>query len=182
MRGIKTTILAAIAMAVLTGTGVAAQEAEPEAPPMAYATGTEVGQPTDIVDGTVEDSPDGSDQLRGVRFSIGLEFSDPRLSGLLTVWSNGAQQETTDGFARLDMRTHRLVNDDGAWTGSGLRVVALGDEPEPLLDHGSMLLVGEGAYEGFVAFVLGEVTEEGPGYRAVILESDMLPTPEPDAE
>jgi hypothetical protein len=177
MRGTTRTILGAIAISVLTGTGVAAQEADQEAPAMVYATGSEVGQPADMVDGTVEDAPDGSRQLRGVRFSIPVEFTDPRLSGDLFVWSNGAEQETTDGFARLDTRTHRLVNDDGAWTGSGLRVVALGEEPEPLLNHGSMLLVGEGAYEGFIAFVLGEVTEEGPGYRAVILKTDMVPEP-----
>jgi hypothetical protein len=181
---LRSTLIAAVTTSLLVGSGVAvaAQDEEPEARSVPYATGTS-GEIAEVVQPTQERAADGHRQMRGLRFiDIPIEFNDPRLSGLLTIWSNGAGQDFPDGFANLEPRTYRIVNDDGAWSGSGERILAVSSgRPRPLINHESMVLFGEGAYEGLVAYVFIELANEEPELEAVILDIEMAPLPEPIA-
>ena len=110
-----------------------------------------------------------------------VEFTDARLSGLLTISANGAGQDFADGFANLESRTYRIVNDDGAWAGSGNLILAGGFEPPGFIQQESMVLAGEDAYDGLIAFVFIEFTSGQPELEAVILEVERAPFPEPVA-
>jgi hypothetical protein len=145
-----------------------------------YVTGT-AGEIGETIQPTQRRAADGHRQWRGLQFvDIPLQFSDPRLSGMLTISSNGAGQDFNDGFANLEPRTYRIVNDRGAWAGSGERIVAVrAGEARPLINQESMVLFGEGAYVGLVAYVLIELADPQPELEAVILDIDMAPLPEP---
>ncbi len=182
MKTTRTALISAIAIGLLAGSavGVAAQDEETEAPPVAYTTGTS-GSPADFVAPTEELLPGGS-QMSGLGLiDIPLEFTDARLSGLLTVSANGAAQDFVDGFAGLESRTYRIVNDDGAWAGSGDYILAGDSEAAHFIEQESMVLTGEGAYAGLIAYVFIEFTSEGPQLEAVILEVERAPLPEPVA-
>jgi hypothetical protein len=141
----------------------------------AAAQGTE---PATLVTGSVT-FPEGCEDT--AEYSecpgFGLEASDPRL--------------TVDGVVRLDMveldgtdpvefavavgQSVRLLNTDGAWSGSGTNVVVFGNDGK-LLDQTIMVLGGEGAYDGLTAVVFadGETTEE---FEALIYEGQMPAAP-----
>jgi hypothetical protein len=51
--------------------------------------------------------------------------------------------------------------------------------PRPLINHESMVLVGEGAYEGLVAYLFIELANEVPELEAVVLAIEMAPQPDP---
>ena len=181
---IKSTFIAATSFGLLVGSmvGVAAQDEESDVQSVAYATGT-AGDPQAVVEPTLRQTSDGQLQIRGLRLDdIPVRFTDPRLSGLLTISSNGAGRDYADGHARLEPRTYRIDNDGGAWTGSGERILALSvARPRPLINHESMVLFGEGGYDGLVAYVFIELANEAPELEAVILDVEMAPLPDPIA-
>jgi len=181
---IKSTLIAATGIGLLVGSmvGVAAQDEESDVRSVAYATGT-AGDPQAVVEPTLRRTSDGQLQIRGLRLDdIPVRFTDSRLSGLLTISSNGAGRDFEDGHARLEPRTYRIDNDGGAWTGSGERILASSaDQPRPLINHESMVLFGEGGYEGLVAYVFIELADEEPELEAVILDVEMAPSPDPIA-
>ncbi len=118
--------------------------------------------------------------MRGlVIIDIPVEFGDVRLSGLMTIAANGAGQEYADGFATLESRTYRIVNEDGAWAGSGDYILAVVEGSSPLIIQESMVLTGEGDYEGLVAYVFIDFANQEPELEAVILEVERAPLPEP---
>jgi len=168
----------AVSVAASLPVGVAAQEEASEPQPLTYATGT-AGEPAEYVTPTEERSLDGIKQMRSLGIiDIPLELSDPRLSGLLTISANGAAQDFYDGFAALEPRTYRIVNDDGAWAGSGNHVEAVRrSEGVPVIDQDSLVLAGEGAYEGLLAHVFLEGTRGE--VQAVIITAEMPPAPDP---
>jgi hypothetical protein len=180
----KSTLIAATSIGLLVGSmvGVAAQDEGSDAQSVAYSIGA-AGDPRAVVEPTLQRTPDGQLQIRGLRLDdIPLRFSDPRLSGLLTISSNGAGRDFADGHARLEPRTYRIDNDGGAWTGTGERVLAVSvNRPTPLINHESMVLLGGGGYEGLVAYVFIELANEEPELEAVILDVEMAPLPDPIA-
>jgi hypothetical protein len=179
---IKSTLIAATSLALLVGSmlSVAAQEQESDGQSVAYATGT-AGDPQAVVEPTQQRTSDGQIQIRGLQLDdIPVQFSDPRLSGLLTISSNGAGRDFADGHARLEPRSYRIATDGGAWSGSGERILVLSvQRPRPLINHESMVLLGEGRYEGLVAYVFIELANEEPELEAVILDIEMAPLPDP---
>ena len=179
---IRSTLTAATTIGLLVGsmTMVVAQDEESAVRSVPYATGT-AGDPQAVVEPTLRQTSDGELQILGLQLDdIPVRFTDPRLSGVLTISSNGAGRDYTDGHARLEPRTYRIDNDGGAWTGSGERILALSvDQPRPLINHESMVLFGEGGYEGLVAYVFIELANEEPELEAVILDVEMAPLPDP---
>ena len=101
----------------------------------------------------------------------------------LFISANGVRQDFVDGFASLELRTYRIVNDDGAWAGPGEFIIAQESDSGPaLMRQSSMVLTGEGAYDGLVAYVLFHATDEDPTttvMEGVILAVDLPPAPEP---
>ena len=53
------------------------------------------------------------------------------------------------------------------------------DQPRPLINHESIVLSGEGGYDGLVAYVFIELANEVPELEAVILDVEMAPLPDP---
>jgi hypothetical protein len=159
-----------------------AQETEPDVQSVTYATGT-AGDPQAVVEPTLRRMSDGQFQIRGLRLDdIPVQFTDSRLSGLLTISSNGAGRDFVNGHARLEPRTYRIDNDGGAWAGSGERILALSAyQPRPLINHESMILLGDGEYQGLSAYVFIELAGERPELEAVILDVEMAPSPDPIA-
>ena len=141
----------------------------------------QAGEPATLVTGSVtypegcEDTPEYSECS-----GFGFEASDPRL--------------TADGIMRFDMadldgadpvefavavgQSARLENTDGAWSGSGTNVVIFGNDGK-LLDQGTMILRGEGGYDGLVVVFDNHV--DGPGWtmHGFIIEGGLPPDPEP---
>jgi hypothetical protein len=178
----KPTLVAATTVSLLLGltAAVAAQDETPDVQSVAYSTGT-AGDPSEVVDPTQLAAPDGELQLRGLQLiDIPVRFTDSRLSGLLSISSNGAGRAFADGHARLEPRTYRIDNDDGSWTGSGERILAVSVRaPKPLINHESMVLLGEGSYDGLVAYVFIELANVAPELEAVVLDVEVASLPEP---
>ncbi len=178
----KPTLVVATTVSLLLGltAAVVSQDEVPEVGSVAYSTGI-AGEPSEVVDPTQLPAPDGELQLRGLQLiDIPVRFTDSRLSGLLTISSNGAGRTFADGHARLEPRTYRIDNDDGSWTGSGERILAVSVRaPRPLINHESMVLLGDGAYDGLVAYVFIELANAAPELEAVVLDIEMASLPEP---
>ena len=170
----------AISMLGSLGVGAAAQEDASELRTHVYSAGI-AGDVPETIQGTQVLADDGQFQLRGLELiDIPVRFSDDRLTGLLTIASNGAGRNFSDGHARLEPRTYRIDNAGGSWTGEGERILALSlRESSPLINHESMVLFGEGDYEGLVAYVFIELANRAPELEAVVLEIEMPPLPEP---
>jgi hypothetical protein len=176
-------LLCAVAVGGMLGSSavsVAAQEPESEVRTSVYSSGI-AGDVPETIQGSQLQAEDGHFQLRGLELiDIPVRFSDDRLTGLLTIASNGAGRNFTDGHARLEPRTYRIDNAGGAWTGEGERILATSvREQRPLINHESMVLFGDGKYEGLVAYVFIELANGAPELEAVVLEIEMAPLPEP---
>lgn len=167
-----------IGLAVVPG-GVAAQDDEPVVERMAYSTGI-AGDVPETIDPTQLDAPEGELQFRGLQLlDIPVLFTDARLTGRLTISSNGAGETFADGFARIEPRTYRIDNDGGSWSGSGERILAVSaGQIRPLINHESMVLFGSGSYEGLVAYVFIELANSNPELEAVVLDVEMAPAPD----
>ena len=108
------------------------------------------------------------------------DVSDPRLDG---TWYNSADadQYSLPGGAsgpHLATETHRIENDDGAWQGSFV-VVGTPDHPSTCMEYDlQYVLVGEGAYEGLTAVMIGS---DGacPNTEGYIVEGNVPAPPVP---
>ena len=110
---------------------------------------------------------EGVTQCRGIAWSpIISEVSDPRLDGRMTYSENVDQYPGRHFFAT---GTYRIVNDDGAWQGSAPVMIDFGDHVAA-----SIVLVGEGAYEGLYAWI-GDTTD----WEAIT--GVIFPAPPPEA-
>ena len=181
---VRSSILAAgVAVGLVAGAaiGAVAQDDEMSAPAAAYATGTIGWPPAEIVRPEVVDLANGNDELGLMLIDIPVEFSDSRISGMLTIHGNGTTREFDDGRAWIESRTHRIENDAGAWSGSGYLVRGFSDELGDLFDQETMVLQGEGAYDGYIAYVFSNAFDEASPVRALILQADELPVPDPVA-
>ena len=175
-------VMGAITLLAVSTVGATAQAEEADLSTPAYVTWT-AGDPTSVIDGDFDEE---TGEMRGLRLEgIPLEASDPRLSGIATMVINGNVENSADHNAVLESRSFRIVNDEGAWNGSSWYVEAgdtSGDEYAPLIISETSLMIGEGAYEGLVAVVVGDYLENGSEGEAVIYAFSAPPVPEiPDA-
>ena len=105
------------------------------------------------------------------------------MSGLVHAGVNDNEEVSTDSAAILESRSYRIVNDDGAWTGSSTFVqagVQAGDsslDGPPMIARDTGVLVGEGAYEGLTAFMTGDYRAGSSG-EGVIFGIAVPPTPD----
>lgn len=165
VRTMKTGLVSILAMGLLAGSpaGVAAQEGADAGEAPTEFTG-HVACRSNIQRGTTkrEASPiDGSTAFvrhltRGAVFRAAVEeISDPRLEGTLHVSFDSYElwyPERGEDAVTVGHATWRIENEDGAWEGSYPTV--------SLTPFDSMLLVGEGAYEGLVAAWTSQYDED----------------------
>ena len=163
---LRTTTVSILALGLLAGSAVAVaaqDEGATEASTPVYLTAT-VGQPAEFVQGTYSD-----DAMQGEQWlDIPVDASDPRLTGLLDIVRNGVSEGSPDdGLAMLESRAWHLENDGGAWVGTGTSVDLIGSDG-PLWLQEAVLLVGEGGYDGLVAYVTVDYLADEP-LQAVIV-------------
>ncbi|MGD8684127.1 MAG: hypothetical protein PVG27_09285, partial [Chloroflexota bacterium] len=78
-----------------------------------------------------------------------------------------------DISAFLESHAWRLENDGGAWVGTGTSMEAR-SSAGPLMLQETVLLVGEGGYDGLIAFVTVDFLDEVP-MEAVIVGVEAPP-------
>lgn len=127
------------------------ETAAPPAEEVTYATGTIEEK---FGSHLSQDVPGSSATLSGPRW-FDVQSSDPRLAGEATllaledVWAAG--YELSVYYGRIEIR-----NADGAWAGTVGPLVQAMDAEAPgneLARFGPTILVGDGAYEGYTAYV-----------------------------
>ena len=167
MKGLKTTLIAAIAVGLVAGAtvGVVAQD-EPMAPAQVTGTGP---YPTEVSLGS-RAWEDGALRERGMRFATTWEASDPRLSGAVSLSTNRDQYEKQEMF--VVSASAVVENDVGRWAGSG--TVLAGEE---LGETMTLIMQGEDAYEGLTAYVVMDL--RGRTFNAAIFPGELPEYPEP---
>jgi hypothetical protein len=177
MRTLRLSLMGMLTLALLGGPSamVVAQD-DPMAPAMVTGTATMLSYDSD---GTLEFLDNGATLQSGVRITHEWEASDPRLSGTSVFISNWQRY----GAANLQVdRTVRVVeNDDGRWVGAGTDLWG-GDGNK---NTETVILTGEGAYEGLTAYVIMAWNPPSPPqatFDAAIFPGEMPPFPDLPAE
>ena len=168
--------IAAVALVLMLGMAVSvtAREdalADPMAP--AFVTGSiSAGTVTAVTPGYVE----GVEETRGAG-AIGLAVvsSDPRLAGTFDSLGNWDGYCTSacpgKGIFQVRSAVIEIRGQTGSWRGP---TTALASEE---IDIDTMLLTGEGAYEGLNAYLVVDWSGEPAVFQGAIFPSAMLPTP-----
>ena len=192
MRAIKTTTISILAIGLLAGSavGVAAQDEEAEAEAASgssYFTGTFTAAWPPVDEGTETMGSDGFSITRGmVLAEEAIETSDPRVSGSLSRVLNFdvhtlAEKEKGPEFLEHFAEAWRLENEGGSWTGLGTGFIHAGavDEPTDLV---TVLLTGEGGYEGLTAYVFVDATQDPIAVEGGVFTGEAVPAPDLPAE
>jgi hypothetical protein len=169
---------------------VAAQDDDiDELTAVSYVTGT-LGDPIPGDPGT--DSPSGGLlEHRGYIFAeIPVETDDPRLTGSMTLTANGDERffsGTIGPGEYTDIQVHgvRITNDEGGWSGQGTTFRHGNDfraEGTATTDFNTVILAGDGAYEGLTAYVLIDGTTTPASLEGTIFQGVMPPFPESATE
>ena len=176
VRAIKASIISSLAIGLLASSavGVAAQDEELTGP--ASFTGTigesaVVGEPTDaVVDGVL--------QIRGLEREGPIESTDPRLTGTLSRVIDLDLQRVGD-FGEVAVFTvrNRIDNDMGSWSGTSVGIGRNGPDiaADEELDFHTILLTGEGGFDGLSAIVLADFAqrEVGGDIKGVIYQGEL---------
>ena len=168
MKGLKTSLMAAIAIGLLAGSsvGVAAQ-GEPMAP--AAVTGT-ITPWIEESAGTTS-SVDAATVTNGARIVSTWEASDPRLSGTTSITTNW---KLFEGLRMLvEAANYSLDNEGGRWAGTATSLLG-----ERFGETDTVVLHGEDAYEGLTANVV--IDRASRTFNAAVLPGGMpeFPTAE----
>ena len=173
MRDGKAGLSVFLAFGLMAGSAIGVTAQDEEADPMAPAvvTGSISGQRH--VDGSVTtDVGTGATITEGVGFRQTWEASDPRLSGSVIYTGNWLRYG--GGDMQVEASSVVLDNAAGRWIGTGTAMAA-GD-----LSMDTMILHGEGAYEGLTAYVMQDWSEGLPAaFTAAVFPGDMPVSPEP---
>jgi hypothetical protein len=180
MHTVRVSLTGTVVLALLGGLGGAVLS-EDDVDPMtpAYFTLTR-GPAPESIGGLAPDDLDGDGfpELRGqLEVGIPVEASDPRVSGLWTIYVNADVVGVADGTVDMAVTSHRLQNDEGGWSGTGTAISAYGSEGD--LTTGLTVMTGERAYEG-LSLVLSQTYKDGDeSYWGIILPNAKVP-PMPD--
>jgi hypothetical protein len=152
-------------MTVLLGGAVAAQSDAPVDPmaPAAVTVTQSEGRTVSYPSTEVDDA--GVTHYRDIEATMDWVASDPRLSGAATY--HGAWDEY--GGYSIETNTYEVVNDGGRWFGPAMAATVNDVWVE------TILLDGEGGYEGLTAYVLHTVPNQ---MNAIIFPGEPIPMPE----
>ena len=176
--------MSAIAICLLVGStaGVAAQEEADSMAPAFFSL---------EYDGGPEEYASDAAARVVVAFRQPLKASDPRASGLLTTGQALGDIKSGGNYYVVLSDSVRLVNDGGAWAGTGWDIAAVaggeaGKKPKKKKskrarerEESAVLwqLVGEQGYEGLTLFIAGQ--PHNSKLWGMIVPTDVLPlTPE----
>ncbi len=184
MRAMRTGVMVAVVIALL-GAWTTAVSAEDAADPMApaYFTFT-TGEPVEYAEGEVTPIDGTTTEIRGGSVvGTPVEATDPRASGLLASVHNADAFRSDDSHYTTFTTSVRLVNDDGAWSGTGTSMVAftskmaLGDDIPRSTEL--TVLTGEGGYQGLTLIMSASDDGDSEAHWGVIVPTDGMP-PVPD--
>jgi hypothetical protein len=186
VKGLKPTLISAIAIGLLAGSvvGVAAQSDEADAMAASYFTAQQISDDVENSGWSEGAIPGAACTGNAVELvandlhtGMVLEATDPRISGQMeAVWSTAACEIRGGEKVWHQIVTYRISNDEGAWSGTGLGFIAaseaVGDGPG---DAFMATLTGEGAYEGLSATFLQQRFEGGDVMKGVIVPGAIPP-------
>jgi hypothetical protein len=181
LKGLKTTIATALAVGLLAGSavGVAAQDEEPAG--STYFTGT-IARDGNLVSEPSETIVDGILEGRGIVFEgESLEATDARMTGTLSRALNGNVHKVSDfEDVVLESAAWRIENEGGSWSGQGSALIHGGAEisDDDATDLDTILLTGEGIYEGLTAYVIADWTEDPVVIEGAVIVGEAPPVPE----
>jgi hypothetical protein len=177
MRSLRSTLLGAAILTLLTGASGLVSQAQSGPPLDPLGASTWVGEYTDTQPPVLTLEPgDGRAEALGVASEGILRATDPRISGrwrqIMNVWDYESREPGGPG-AMIWSASARIDNDEGAWVGTftGFWDGSNGREWN--------ILHGEGAYEGLTAvfrWLAEDSMQEG-----VIVPGDLPPLPDPIA-
>lgn len=162
MKNATTSLIAALTICLLAGQalGVAAQSDDPMAP--SFFNG-DAGLGWRAWDESTETSPAGTTTETGSS-SVLWQTNDPRINGVATSSGSTVRYEE-DALIESSLQDGsmwgqltRVENADGAWEGT----LDLLEIEEVELSIKSGWLVGEGAYEGLLAYVVVDYSDHRP--------------------
>ncbi len=156
MRTLRLSLAGTVILLLLGGLSgvVSAQSEEPD--PMAPATAAiEITSWREVSPGTVRSDDAGVVHIEGVHHEHVWEATDPRLSG--TVTYRGNWMAFPEVPMQVESATYEVVNEGGRWFGP-----ATAQAGPSLGNTDTVLLRGEGGYEGLMAYVLMNGSTEPP--------------------
>lgn len=161
-------------LASLAGAGLAAASLltrpSPESPPHPPVAVTATSAAGSCVDGTTV-TIDGVERTRGFVCHPTWTWSDPRLNGKVSL--EYANDRYLDGEVTIGSFAYRFENDEGSWRSLPLYLVD-GEAVGVARNVFTMVLDGEGAYEGLIAVLYVEDWEPH-GY---IIEGEIPSAPD----
>ena len=174
MRTLRLSLAGTVILVLLGGlSGAVAGQDEGTLDPLAPATATiEITSRQEVSPGTMRSDDAGVVHIQGVHHEHVWEATDPRLSGTVTYRGNWM------AFPKVPMQvesaTYEVVNEGGRWFGP-----ATAQAGPSLGNNDTILLRGEGGYEGLMAYILIDgTTTDPPRIYAAIFPGEMPPVPE----
>lgn len=169
-------VTAGILAVAIGGAALIAQPAVQEATPLPSAAEVDPSAASIITGTTRWEGVDGVTSVRttesfwwhdGYTFDSVWETTDSRLNGDVRYVGNWMQSR--DGGWQLEAFDLVIENSDGRWVGTGTALAGHGIQSTQ-----TMVLMGDGAYEGLTAYVIvdgspHEIFKSADGLRAVIV-------------
>jgi hypothetical protein len=176
MRTLRMFLAGTVILALLGGFS-GAVVAQGDTDPMAPAHFTFTLEATAEPEGIGGDSDSFEVEVRGIEEVEIVAASDSRASGLLTTIGNVNALEVDDGGFMTAATSVRLVNDGGAWSGTGGAVQAFVEDS----GFATVLavLTGERDYEGLTLVLIQYYDDDAQTRQGVIVPTDKVP-PFPD--
>lgn len=163
--------LAGTAMLVLLGASsgaVTAQEATADPMAPAAVTGTVTGAP--MTSSGTSTTGDGFQETEGVQYVNTLVASDARLSGEVTYTGHWRYYP---GMFQIEAASRVIANDGGRWVGTATALAT------PSINTDTVVLRGEGAYEGLTAYLVMDYSTEPATFVGAIFPGEMPSAPKP---
>ena len=195
MQTLRITTSSILALGLLAGSvaGVAAQD-DPALPTdeIIYVTGETTTPPEDFTgpeDAKVEDVAGGFRFENAITWDVGLEFTDPRLSGKWRILQNGVKGPIDGGEAMIMPSTFQLVGDLCEWVGEGVLLSAdlfddAGEFQEELIGTQFNSFTGLGDCDGLTAYLITSFHggQQPPTVEGLIFPSDIPAMPVPASD
>ncbi len=172
MRKSSSSLAALAAVSLLGGTSGAAIAQETDE---AMASATAQGQVffNGVTSSGVANLDDGFWRMEDMRISMRVDADDDRLDGTGSVRYNSSKYPFP---VEVSAGIYDFANEGGRWVGTMTAFV----EPTMGIDRDTVILSGEGAYEGLSAYLLIDWSSLPADFIGAIFPGEMPPYPDED--
>jgi hypothetical protein len=195
VQAIRSTTISILAVGLLAGsvgTAVAQDDAALPTDEIIYVTGEMTTPPEEFIDpedAKVEDVTGGFRFENAITWDVGLEFTDPRLTGKWRILQNGIKGPIDGGEAMVMPSTFQLVGDLCEWVGEGVLLSAdlfddAGEFQEELIGTQFNSFTGLGDCDGLEAYLITSFHggQQPPTVEGLIFPSAIPASPVPASE